>query len=101
MKKAMLEALQAVIRSRHFSIDHEHNRTNEAINLRRMIIAAIEKSTEIMSIEEIASVLRDQARMRGPENDEAGILSDLADALETQCAQLDEADLIEALKPRR
>src|SRR5262245_21822561 len=41
----LLEALQAVIRSRHWSIDFERNRTHESLDLRRKVIAAIDKAT--------------------------------------------------------
>jgi|KBSSwiStaDraftv2_1062776.scaffolds.fasta_scaffold07344_14 hypothetical protein len=41
----MLSALYMVIRSRHFSIDHEHNRTHEAIDIRKTVIEAIDKAT--------------------------------------------------------
>jgi hypothetical protein len=41
-----------------------------------------------MSIEAIAKLLREQAEFRSQENDEAGILLDLADQLEERVAQL-------------
>jgi hypothetical protein len=43
---------------------------------------------EIMGIQEIAALLRKQAELRSPENDEGGILVDLADLLEEEVAEL-------------
>ena len=43
---------------------------------------------EIMSIREIASLLRKQAELRSPDNDEGEILFDLADLLEEEVAEL-------------
>lgn len=45
---------------------------------------------QIMSIEEIAQSMRQQAELRAPENDEAGVLIDLAAQLEVQVKQLEE-----------
>jgi hypothetical protein len=46
----------------------------------------------IMSIEQIAELLRKQADLRAPENDEGGILQDLADQLETRVSELEEGE---------
>jgi hypothetical protein len=43
----------------------------------------------IKSIEEIAAYLRRQADLRSPENDEGGILQDLADQLVQRVAALE------------
>ena len=44
---------------------------------------------EIKSINEIAAFLRKQADLRAPENDEGGILQDLADELTERVADLE------------
>ena len=43
---------------------------------------------EIMSIREIATLLRKQAELRNADNDEGGVLLDLADLLEDEVAEL-------------
>jgi hypothetical protein len=43
---------------------------------------------DIMSIWEIATLLREQAQLRSPDNDEGSVLLDLADLLEEEVAEL-------------
>ena len=43
----------------------------------------------IYSIDEIAALLRAQADMRAPENDEGGILQDVADELDRRVRELE------------
>jgi len=50
--------------------------------------------SEIMSIEEIGALLKQQAAMRAPENDEAGVLRGLADKLRRDVAALEAVNLI-------
>jgi hypothetical protein len=41
-----------------------------------------------MSIREIVALMREQANLRAPENDDAGLLQDLADQLAREHAEL-------------
>ena len=43
---------------------------------------------EVMSIREIATLLRKQAELRSADNDEGSVLLDLADMLEEEVAEL-------------
>jgi len=53
----------------------------------------------IMSIAQIAEMLETQARLRAPENDEAGILLCLKDQLLHACDELENENLIGNFKP--